>query len=256
MVRVRTPRWAVWVERWDQQQQDSFPAREERFNTILEVLETRIPRKFTVLDLGCGPGSLSLRVLRRFPNARSIGVDVDPVMLKLGQETVGTVGGRMRWVSADLRHRDWASKLPVRKVNASISTNALHWLAPEKLRRVYHDVYNLLPRRGVFLNGDWLPAKAEGPMTQHLFLRIYRQRQRQIHRPVGWIDWNQWWRQLEREPSLRDLFAMRRRIFPRLHPREAHLSAEDHLRALRRAGFREVRVLTQNLDDRVLLAIK
>ena len=162
---VREPDWAHWLKQWDRQQQNSFPAREERFNSILDVLGARMRRKFTVLDLGCGPGSLSLRGLRRFPKARFIGVDADPVMLKLGRESVGSVGGRMRWVSADIRRSDWVTKLPVRRVDAAISTNALHWLPPPKLRRLYRDIHALLLPRGVFLNGDWLTSKDEGPTS-------------------------------------------------------------------------------------------
>lgn len=253
---VREPDWAHWLKQWDRQQQNSFPAREVRFNSILDVLGARMRRKFTVLDLGCGPGSLSLRGLRRFPKARFIGVDADPVMLKLGRESVGSVGGRMRWVSADIRRSDWVTKLPVRRVDAAISTNALHWLPPPKLRRLYRDIHALLSPRGVFLNGDWLTSKDEGPTLQHLFHRIYRERRQRIHKPAMWLDWSGWWRQLEREPALENLFAMRRKIFPRRHPREPHLSVEDHLNALRRAGFEGVGVVQQDLEDRILIAVK
>jgi trans-aconitate methyltransferase len=63
------------------------------------------------IDLACGPGSLSQRLLQRFPQARVIAVDVDPVLLALGRGALGTVGGRLRWVDADLASPDWAQAL-------------------------------------------------------------------------------------------------------------------------------------------------
>lgn len=46
-------------------------------------------------------------MLARFPTAQAIAVDMDPVMLALGQGALGTAGGRLRWVDADLTSADW-----------------------------------------------------------------------------------------------------------------------------------------------------
>lgn len=41
--------------------------------------QTHVPGRF--LDLACGPGALTARVLRRFPDAEVTGVDTDPLLL-------------------------------------------------------------------------------------------------------------------------------------------------------------------------------
>ncbi len=256
MPRTVEPDWKMWLEKWDRQQESYLPSREQRFEALFDVLEAALGRRFTVVDLGCGPGSLSLRLLRRFPRARSFGLDTDPVLMKIGREAVGTLHGRMHWIEADLRHPDWRRRLPVRRVDAAVSTTALHWLAPPQLRRMYRELFQLLPPRGLVLNGDYLPSDAEGPTIQHLFHRVARTRvKRRGPRPL-WLDWVGWWRLLEREPSLAPLFQVRRKRFPRRHPRETHLSLEDHAKALRRAGFGEIGVARQELNDRLLVAVK
>src|SRR5260221_2404109 len=39
------------------------------------VLDTLLPQHFVALDLACGPGSMSQRLLSRFPQARCVAVD-------------------------------------------------------------------------------------------------------------------------------------------------------------------------------------
>ncbi len=65
---------------------------------MLDVLETLLPEHFVALDLACGPGSMSQRLLSRFPQARSVAVDIDPILLLLGQQVLGDMQGRLRWM--------------------------------------------------------------------------------------------------------------------------------------------------------------
>ena len=90
--------WKAWLDRWDQQQDGYFPQREARFDAMLSVLEVLLPPDFVALDLCCGPGAISQRLLTRFPEARTVAVDLDPVLVAMGQEVLGTMGGRLRWV--------------------------------------------------------------------------------------------------------------------------------------------------------------
>ncbi|XGU19310.1 hypothetical protein ACETU7_30340 [Rhodococcus sp. 3Y1] len=52
------------VRQWDDQQAAYIADREKRFDVILDVLELQHAHTpFTVVDLACGPGSLSARIL-------------------------------------------------------------------------------------------------------------------------------------------------------------------------------------------------
>jgi trans-aconitate methyltransferase len=146
--------WNEWLRRWDAQQTAYLPDREARFTAMLDALDILLPEAFVALDLACGPGAISQRLLSRFPKARSVAVDLDPVLLTMGQAVLGDMGERLRWVEADLTHPEWVDKLGELQVDAVLSTTALHWLAPEYLTRVYRELGEVMRPGGVFLNGD------------------------------------------------------------------------------------------------------
>jgi hypothetical protein len=65
--------WVDWLRRWDAQQEGYVPERESRFSVMLDVLDELLPESFVALDLACGPGSISQRLLARFPGFREVG---------------------------------------------------------------------------------------------------------------------------------------------------------------------------------------
>ena len=114
--------WLDWLQRWDAQQEGYVPEREARFAAMFDALAELLPTSFVALDLACGPGSISQRLLARFPEARAIAADIDPVMLAIGRGALGTVGGRLRWIEADLASKDWVQALGEAQIDAVLST--------------------------------------------------------------------------------------------------------------------------------------
>ncbi|HEY6788574.1 MAG TPA: methyltransferase type 11, partial [Trebonia sp.] len=65
-----------WISRWDRQQEVYMADREDRFTALIDAVEVTAGRPDPlVIDLGCGPGSLAVRLLRRLPSATVIAVD-------------------------------------------------------------------------------------------------------------------------------------------------------------------------------------
>src|SRR5260221_11171315 len=102
--------WHEWLHRWDRQQTRYIPSREERFEAMFDALEALLSPDFVALDLGCGPGSLSQRLLQRFPQARSIAVDQDPVLLAMGQGALGDLVVRLRVGDVNCRRSSWRER--------------------------------------------------------------------------------------------------------------------------------------------------
>ncbi|HYB77522.1 MAG TPA: class I SAM-dependent methyltransferase [Thermoplasmata archaeon] len=228
-----------------------MPNREPRFRAMFDALGASVPRRFTVLDLGAGPGSLSARLLRRFPGARSVAVDNDPVTLRIGQGALGDLGGRLTWVDAKLGSRGWTDRLPVRKVHAAVSTSALHWLPERNLRALYRDLGHLIRRNGVFLDGDYFPWGPSAPGLDRLARRVWRRRDALL----GWRrnEWARWWRSTAKIPALAAEFAEQKRRHA-VHPRHSDLPLSVHRNALEQAGFHDVDVIWSDFGDRILIA--
>ena len=253
---LATVDWAGWLRRWDAQQTAYLPDREARFRAILDVLDVLLSEEFVALDLACGPGAISQRLLSRFPKARSIAVDLDPVLLTMGQAVLGDMGGRLHWVEADLMTPEWIGRLGESQLDAVLSTTALHWLAPEYLTRVYRELGQVVRPGGVFLNGDNLKFGPHMPSFQKVAQTMKDRTRIEAFERRGLEDWDAWWKALQMEPSLKELFAERERRFSWKATGWTAPIFDLHVAALRDGDFREVGVIWQNMENRVLMAVR
>src|SRR5699024_2939183 len=143
-----------WLESWDRQQEGYLPDREERFTAMIDALVSGVARTDPlVVDLGCGPGSLSTRILKAVPEATVIGLDTDPLLLELGRAAFGGTEG-LSFVESDIGQSGWSNGLELqRRADAAVSTTALHWLPPQQLRALYFELATVLAPGGLLLNG-------------------------------------------------------------------------------------------------------
>jgi SAM-dependent methyltransferase len=251
-----------WIARWDRQQEVYLPDREERFAALIDAVEAGTGRPDPlVVDLGCGPGSLSVRLLARIPAAAVIAVDADPVTLSLGRAVYDSVPG-LRFLDIDLRSAGWENQLglePGRLVDAVVSTTALHWLSATELSGLYRVLAGLLRPGGLFLDGDNLRLdETQNPALARLDRAIEEAEDRRRF-PHGHAahaeDWGQWWQAVAAEPALADAAAERERGTVHHHGREGDLLAV-HTAALAAAGFAETGTLWQRGSNRLLVAIR
>jgi trans-aconitate methyltransferase len=125
--------WTAWLVRWHRQQEHYLHDRPRRFSIMLDYVEQlRGPGSLTLVDLCCGPGSITSAALSRFPSATVLACDIDPWLVEMGRRTVGG-DSRVRWLEADLRAEGWADTLPSAGYDAVLSSTALHWLHRDEL---------------------------------------------------------------------------------------------------------------------------
>jgi trans-aconitate methyltransferase len=250
--------WVEWLRRWDAQQEGYVPEREARFSAMFDVLDELLPESFTALDLGSGPGSISQRLLARFPAAQAIAVEIDPVMVAIGRGAIGTVGGRLRWVQADLEMPDWRAILGQgTRVDAVLSSTALHWLRPESLARLYQDLGQMLHPGGILLNADHMGFGEALPTFARVSGRALEAQWTDAAFAARGIETaEQWWDELAREPAFATVLAERTSRFAGKQRQASPPGLDAHIAALRDAGFREVGTIWQVLSDRILLAVR
>jgi SAM-dependent methyltransferase len=140
---------------WENQQAVHKRDRELRFQVMLDHVQqlTGPPRR--VLDLACGPGSVTRRVLDRFPLATVVALDIDPLLLHLAADAFAA-DDRVEVVTRNLNDPGWANGIDG-DFDAVLTTTAMHWLSAEALARVYRGVADLLRSGGMFANADWMP---------------------------------------------------------------------------------------------------
>jgi SAM-dependent methyltransferase len=247
----------AWIRSWDAQQQEFMPEREERFTALIDaVAEGTGQDQPLVLDLGCGPGSLSVRLLDRLPGATVIAVDADPLLLALGRAAWGDRPGLLRFADLDLRHPGWAGQLGLdRPVDAAVSTNALHWLPPAALAALYAEVATVLRPGGLLLDGDHLREDETRAPTLARLGRALVECEVRRHPDSGETR-SGWWAAVRADPALAGLAARReqRGIEAEHHGSPARLQAM-HVEALRKAGFTEIGTLWQLGDNRLLCGV-
>ena len=250
-----------WIDRWDRQQEVYLTDREDRFTALIDAVEAGTGRPDPlVIDLGCGPGSLSTRLLRRLPSATVVAVDADPVTLSLGRAAYGDVPG-LRFLDLDLRSPDWATglRLDGRQVDAVVSTTALHWLSAGELFQLYAMLGRLLRPGGLFLDGDHLRLDGTSNPVLSRLERVLEEKESLRRLPEADADraedWGEWWQAAGADPALSDAAAERERRTVHHHgPESTQLAV--HTGALRAAGFAEIGVVWQRGSNRLLAAIR
>ncbi|ETD72215.1 methyltransferase type 12 [Pelistega indica] len=250
------------LARWDRQQEGYIKQREERFNIMFDILGTTLGNNFTVIDAACGPGSLSCRLLERFPEAKVIAIDADVMLLEMAKVSLAPYADRAILIEADLSNEIWRDKvieaantLKVGKPSALVSTTALHWLSPGALAEFYGVVGELLMPGGIFMNGDHMRFDSRWPTLNSLSLSIRKQIEQEAV-TNGEDDWDTWWMRASQITQLASL-KERRDAFYTSKKTKRQTSGEDcsvdfHIAALRHAGFNEVGTIWQYLDNYVI----
>ncbi|EST38661.1 hypothetical protein N566_06225 [Streptomycetaceae bacterium MP113-05] len=224
---------------------------------MLDMVEALVGPEPRVLDLACGTGSISDRVLRRFPNARTTGVDLDPALLTVARGHFADEQ-RAEFVTADLNDPDWRARLPHREYDAVLTATALHWLRTEVLRDLYGQLAGVVREGGVFMNADHMPDEDTPRLNEAV--QAHDRARRDREKAAGVQDWGDWWSTVAAEPLLAEPAAERFRIFgdPRTgdHHSDQVQSPKWHARTLREAGFAEARPVWSSPSDALVLALR
>ena len=255
---IRTPvthAWAdAWQRSWDQLEARHVPDRDLWIGALLDVVDAIGGEPPTVLDLACGTGTITRRLLDRCAAARSIAVDIDPVLLTIATATFDG-DDRVRIVRADLRDPAWIDAVPEQHIDATITATSLHWLPEDAVRRLYRDLARLVRPGGVFAHAEVMPL-VDLPVLGEGLARVEGER-RTARRSGEGSDWDAWWESATQDPALRAASEERRAVFPTNYPAEEFSPpAAWHIDALRDAGFAEVGVVWRSGNGAVVGAVR
>ena len=244
------------VSSWESQQNSHIRFRETRFGIMLDIAEQAFGGDFKSLDVACGPGSLSRRLLDRFPESRVNSVDFDPVLLAIGRNSMSAYGDRVSWIEGDLRKNDWPGELTPGPFDCAMSTTALHWLSADSLRNLYRNIYSVLKEGGIFMNGDHMILEERVDRVHDLVHKANERWSKRSFAENKAPNWEQWWSKIRDKEKFNGLLEERARRYSNPDNHNQMVSLNRHIDYLKQAGFRFIDVVWQYSNDRILVAVK
>ena len=132
------------------------------------IIET-IPRDASILDIGCGNGSLWLALKGNGYRGKYIGVDNSQELITIARSktTITTVDpgkpgkafnhlNNVEFLHADISNSKWASVLTEQQFDLILVFSVLHHLPGQRLRlRLLKQINDLLAPSGVFFHSEW-----------------------------------------------------------------------------------------------------
>lgn len=130
-----------------------------RYDEMLEVITRCVPiTTRRILELGCGTGELSLKILQRFPEVQVIALDYSPRMLEFAANKVTASGYQQRWTGIEADFGEWAEhpeKVDIgSEFDVCVSSLAIHHLHDEMKFKLFQRIVKSLSPNGYFWNAD------------------------------------------------------------------------------------------------------
>ncbi|HUT74816.1 MAG TPA: methyltransferase domain-containing protein [Armatimonadota bacterium] len=240
--------WRCWFERWQRMQDCYVPQRRRRFDLIFQFPQLGPEDEVHILDLGCGPGSLAFHAFRHHPNARVVAVDLDPVLLEIGQHVAEQTEVQVQFLNRDVRQTDWWRSCEGR-FELVVSATTLHWLGRHSLAELYQCVFRALKPGGWFMNSDHIASDAPG--LQERYRQMLSTAREAAFSAASADDWDGFWNELARDLGDSEMLAVRKAT-------EYWEGSEDgqprqfHVSALRQCGFEPVDVIWQEMGEAIV----
>ena len=144
-----------------------MPRYDEMLDTVVRCVPSEVKQ---ILELGCGTGELSLKLLEEFPEAKIIALDYSPRMIQFARSKIEQAGLSDRWRGIEMDFGDWANGTEaVETVDACVSSLAIHHLTDIMKLQLFRRIRQSLNPGGVFWNAD--------PVVQEsgLLCEVYKQ---------------------------------------------------------------------------------
>ncbi len=143
-----------------------------KYDEMLDVLVGCIASaNHRILELGCGTGELTLKILERYPSATIVAVDYSARMLDFARAKIESAGYAVRWTGIELDFGEWANNPSFSglgdRFNGCISSLAIHHLEDEMKLKLFGRIRENLNAGGCFWNAD--PLLAESAVMKDIY---------------------------------------------------------------------------------------
>ncbi|WP_017314275.1 class I SAM-dependent methyltransferase [Mastigocladopsis repens] len=141
---------------------------------LLVITRCLVSTSRRILELGCGTGELSLKILNRCPDTQIVAIDYSPRMLQFAQSKITAAGYQQRWTGIEADFGDWANnpeKIGITgEFDACVSSLAIHHLKDEMKLKLFQRIRESLSEGGCFWNAD--PILPESPALAEVYKAV------------------------------------------------------------------------------------
>ncbi len=239
--------WQDWIQRYDRMQERYLVKRSERFDIITGLIKAVCPSPGLIVDLGCGTGSLTIKLLENFDSAKVYAIDLDPAILFLTRQRLKNFKNKVQVMQADITKMDWDKYIGA---DAVVSATALHWLKAEDLETVYLQIHKILHSGGIFLNAD------HSGSYSNLIQRYWESnREQMLQQTQSADDWDGFWQKFLSELG-GDVRIERQKAIGQWEGCEEGIPLQWHFQKLAKCGFENIDCFWRCDCDTIYGAIK
>ena len=131
----------------------AIPLAATQIDCLLRLISLTQPEVRSFLDLGCGNGILGKAIAQKYPHAQGVFVDLSPTMLEAAHKNIDNSQGKYHFLLEDFGVPQWRDCMKfAAPFDVIVSGFAIHHQPDLRKQEIYQEIYDLLKRKGIFLN--------------------------------------------------------------------------------------------------------
>jgi len=189
------------------------PHYEEMLQALVDALPFHKKNRLEILDLGCGTGNLTQKVISVYPNAHITCLDMAENMLKMAKAKLKGNPNIDFWLG-DIRDFDYG-----KKYDAILGSLVLHHVEEKEKPLFYRKLSKALSKGGIFLNIDIFHSSSN--YLQKRYIDQWKMFMKTNGLPMKKVN----------------------EMIARHHKEDRPVVFEDELSIMRKAGFKHIEVI-------------
>jgi tRNA (cmo5U34)-methyltransferase len=141
------------AQEFDEIIQTIIPYYDQMIEAIVASIPFETDQRISVIDLGCGTGTVAHAIQEVYPNATITCVDMSEEMLTIAKQKLNN---QAIYIASSFEHLTFEKHYDV-----VVSSLALHHLEDQMAhQQFYHQIYDALNLNGLFINADVVQASS------------------------------------------------------------------------------------------------
>ena len=137
-----------------------------RHAEMLEMVLVYLPEKnghLTILELGCGTGKLTCKILNKFPKAKLEIIDISLEMLKATEKSISN-NSNIKYIQSDFKDLDLHSN----QYDFVLSSISIHHLIDKEKENLIKKIFYWLKPKGILCFGDQFRGVRDEYYRKHI----------------------------------------------------------------------------------------